>query len=231
MKKSMFTLIELLVVIAIIAILASILLPALNRARDRSKSVKCLSQVRETAAAALFYAQDSGGLIPYYTAYGDVGTWTVVLTSLNYLSRNLLVCPSDAATSASRDQRYYNTYGLWGRRNNTEKNYDIVGGASSYLIAGSNEYHVTHRMKNLTRYPLFADTSKVFGHVYAGSRAWCYGIRALYDQSAILPAHLSHANLAFADGHAAPQDPNSMATMGILVSANPLSYAAIIKTE
>ncbi len=62
--KLAFTLIELLVVVAIIALLISILLPSLNRARDQARQLVCLTQLRSQGEAASFYSEDNAGYLP-----------------------------------------------------------------------------------------------------------------------------------------------------------------------
>lgn len=72
-RRNGFTLIELLVVIAIIAILASLLLPALGRAKEKSKAARCNSNLHQHALAFAMYTDDNEGYYPAYSQWGTLG--------------------------------------------------------------------------------------------------------------------------------------------------------------
>jgi prepilin-type N-terminal cleavage/methylation domain-containing protein len=105
--RGAFTLIELLVVVAVIAILASLLLPALARAKEDARRVICVGNLKQVLLAARIFAQDRSGFYPWHTDPTDGGTygplaaegWRNYASLSNELvSPRILACPSDIET-------------------------------------------------------------------------------------------------------------------------------------
>ena len=113
MKKKSFTLIELLVVIAIIAILAGMLLPALGSAKEKAKSVLCVSNLKQMGLAKEMYCNENDDWV--YPARGilpDNVSWSRMYQNLGYLNEGIFCCPSEGQyPKAVAYSMNYKTYG------------------------------------------------------------------------------------------------------------------------
>ena len=194
-KKTAFTLIELLVVIAIIAILASMLLPALNQARTRAKTTKCLGQVREVGTALLLYTEENEGYFPPYNLVGNVsnGLWWANLLEKSKLitvpawrdknsgcaKAGILACP--AITNFTF--------------------FPGIGPASPVAAYGSSTKisRVTKASQTITcgDTPSLPDGSSAEGNLYKANPP-----SYLYNNGRCIIRHGGMTNVAFADGHA-----------------------------
>ena len=219
--KCRFTLIELLVVIAIIAILAGMLLPALNAAREKGRMIDCLAREKQLGLSQQNYSSDSDG----YFFLGKLGI--VALKNLGYVKKfSEVSCNSEKTTnssdtcygsySANDDGNYWNHARVEGSLNSglsSRQGSPIVYRADSYSYLAF--FIFTTALKQASKGAMFFDasiyspgTGSVAEGNYQGSRAKTNIDMTEYRQGNAAMPHLRHGagiNVVYTDGHAANQ--------------------------
>ena len=219
MKKA-FTLIELLVVIAIIAILAAMLLPALAKAREKARSITCVSNLKTCQLLILMYADDNNQMAPQYAEGGLFNIdgkgrygWGDAIVKFGYSNddNNVFRCPAvdskdmKRAINGDGEVTYLaRIYGVLGDKLNKwdSNSHSIYKEGLAHQAVSNQRFLNFGRAASPTSVPFMMDTVTNVGHQ-------CYSAGR---NSSFSPSHRhgERINVAYVDGHAVSQRPQEL---------------------